>query len=174
MLLWSCCRLFVWPVCHAGMRWKKYQHWPRTSPLLVWMTDFWVNNSPSGQFLTSPHSPYRVPPNNNHMLLASRSDCWAVSLCLYVHVCVWASEHGGRGARRGESLQNPGGCDVRRGWGCMCVWSSWVIATCWETRLVWFGPHVFGTEKKQAPLKRHSFTTAKETKTWWRGFERRR
>lgn len=101
---------------------KKKRNWPWTSLLLVWMADFWVNNSPSGQFLASPHSPYRVPPNNNHMLLASRGDCSAVSLCLCVHVCELMCKGTWRqGSEEGGELAKPRWVRCEEGVGCLCV-----------------------------------------------------
>lgn len=120
------------------------QNWLWTSLLLVWMADFWVSSSPPGQFLASAHSAHRVPLNNNHM------QGWP-SFCVCVCVSECARQTHGDG---GKSSQNPGGCDVRRFWGR--VWSWWVIATCWETRLVWIGPHVFSTARRRRRRKKTS------------------
>lgn len=59
--------------------------------------------------------------------------CERVSLC--------ANKRANRRMRMRKSSHKPRWVWYEKGWGC--VWRPWVIATCWETRLVWFRPHVF-------------------------------
>lgn len=116
--------------------------------LLVWTAGFWVSDSPSGQFPTSARCLYRAQSNNNCML-------WAVQPS-FLHLSM-DTQQWGQPAKTQVGVMWEGVCV------CVRVWSSWVIATCWETRLVWFRPHVFSTEREKKKKQGCKTSTKKKT-----------
>lgn len=72
------------------------------------------------------------------------------------------------GKRQRGGLQNPGGCDVREGRGACGAGESSPHAG--RPGSVWFRPHVFSAEKKQAPsrrlLARRARSQTKTSRSW--------